>query len=307
MTTTRTATGPLVVSARNPRYFTPASGPDAGRAVYLTGSHIWNNLQDGMGPGPEGPDEPERMDYDAYLRFPQRTRPQLHPAVALGAVPVAGRRRKLSPEHEPAAVAAHRAGRREGRQAALRPGAARRRLLPAAARTCRRSRRGRHLRRRHAVRRLGAPPQPCAGPHRGPPVPRRQQRQRHRRRIDQRPAGAAARPARAVDPGGVHPEGRRHPPRPPQRAVGGGQRVLRRRNGHRRVRGVPRPGHGAGLGRLDRMAVPGDRHRQATRASARLRRASHRHDDAVSRRGADRGQRSAARKSRRLDLARLRR
>ncbi|GAA1439218.1 hypothetical protein GCM10009617_03090 [Leifsonia poae] len=72
MTTTRMATGPLVVSERNPRYFTPASGPDAGRAVYLTGSHIWNNLQDGMGPGREGPDEPERMDYDAYLEFLRR-------------------------------------------------------------------------------------------------------------------------------------------------------------------------------------------------------------------------------------------
>jgi hypothetical protein len=61
--------GPLVVSARNPRYFTPASGEHAGRAVYLTGSHIWNNLHDGMGPGAEAPDEPERLDFDAYLRF----------------------------------------------------------------------------------------------------------------------------------------------------------------------------------------------------------------------------------------------
>jgi len=33
----------------NPRYFTVAS--DEGRAVYLTGSHIWNNLHDGMGRG----------------------------------------------------------------------------------------------------------------------------------------------------------------------------------------------------------------------------------------------------------------
>jgi hypothetical protein len=63
------ADGPLAVSTRNPRYFTPISGPGAGRAVYLTGSHIWNNLHDGMGPGPDGPDEPEQMDYDAYLRF----------------------------------------------------------------------------------------------------------------------------------------------------------------------------------------------------------------------------------------------
>jgi hypothetical protein len=63
------ADGPLAVSTRNPRYFTSVAGPSAGRAVYLTGSHIWNNLHDGMGPGPDGPDEPERMDYHAYLRF----------------------------------------------------------------------------------------------------------------------------------------------------------------------------------------------------------------------------------------------
>ncbi|WP_344663364.1 hypothetical protein [Catenulispora yoronensis] len=67
--TPRPATGPLVVSKTNPRYFTPASGPDAGRAVYLTGSHIWNNFHDGMGPGPSGPAEPERLDFAAYLRF----------------------------------------------------------------------------------------------------------------------------------------------------------------------------------------------------------------------------------------------
>ena len=63
------ADGPLTVSTRNPRYFTHVAGARAGRAVYLTGSHIWNNLHDGMGPGPEAPDEPERMDFDAYLRF----------------------------------------------------------------------------------------------------------------------------------------------------------------------------------------------------------------------------------------------
>jgi hypothetical protein len=39
------------------------------RAVYLTGSHIWNNLHDGMGPGAEAPADPERFDFDGYLRF----------------------------------------------------------------------------------------------------------------------------------------------------------------------------------------------------------------------------------------------
>jgi len=70
--TTRTdeptaAPGPLVVSRTNPRYFTVAG--DEGRAVYLTGSHIWNNLHDGMGPGPGCADQPEELDFDDYLDF----------------------------------------------------------------------------------------------------------------------------------------------------------------------------------------------------------------------------------------------
>jgi hypothetical protein len=64
------APGPLVVSKANPRYFTVAgNGPSAGRAVFLTGSHIWNNLQDGMGPGPKCASVPEPFDFEAYLRF----------------------------------------------------------------------------------------------------------------------------------------------------------------------------------------------------------------------------------------------
>jgi hypothetical protein len=47
--TERDAPGPLVDSEANPRYFTVASGD--GTAVYLTGSHIWNNFHGGMGPG----------------------------------------------------------------------------------------------------------------------------------------------------------------------------------------------------------------------------------------------------------------
>jgi hypothetical protein len=65
-----TVAGPLTVSAANPRYFTAAAGDTAGqRAVYLTGSHIWNNLHDGMGPGPVCAEPPEELDYDAYLDF----------------------------------------------------------------------------------------------------------------------------------------------------------------------------------------------------------------------------------------------
>ncbi len=64
------AAGPLVVAAANPRYFTIASGHDTERrAVYLTGSHIWNNFHDGMGPGAECAEPAEPLDYDAYLAF----------------------------------------------------------------------------------------------------------------------------------------------------------------------------------------------------------------------------------------------
>src|SRR5919199_5231365 len=61
------ALGPLMVSKANPRYFTTASNGQ--KAVYLTGSHIWNNFHDGMGPGPECSENPEIVDFEAYLRF----------------------------------------------------------------------------------------------------------------------------------------------------------------------------------------------------------------------------------------------
>ena len=64
------AEGPLVVSAANPRYFAIRDESGSGRrVVYLTGSHIWNNLHDGLGPGATCAGEPERFDYAAYLRF----------------------------------------------------------------------------------------------------------------------------------------------------------------------------------------------------------------------------------------------
>ncbi|MDP2895555.1 MAG: DUF6298 domain-containing protein [bacterium] len=52
------ATGPLRVHPKNPRYFTDESG----KAIYLTGSHTWNNLVD-MGPS----DPPPLFDFPAYL------------------------------------------------------------------------------------------------------------------------------------------------------------------------------------------------------------------------------------------------
>jgi hypothetical protein len=57
--------GPLVVSTTNPRYFTVADAPE--KAVYLTGSHVNNNLHDGLGFGHDCPEDPERFDFDAYL------------------------------------------------------------------------------------------------------------------------------------------------------------------------------------------------------------------------------------------------
>lgn len=55
--------GPLKVHPTNPRYFADASG----NAVYLTGSHTWDNLLD-MGPA----DPPAAFDYPAYLDFMQK-------------------------------------------------------------------------------------------------------------------------------------------------------------------------------------------------------------------------------------------
>jgi hypothetical protein len=64
----RALISPLAVSKENPRYFTTTSDePDTRRAVFLTGSHIWNNLHDGMGPGSACGPRPEPFDYDGYL------------------------------------------------------------------------------------------------------------------------------------------------------------------------------------------------------------------------------------------------
>ncbi|HZF00108.1 MAG TPA: PA14 domain-containing protein [Planctomycetota bacterium] len=56
------AGGPLVVLSSNPRYFSDGSG----KAVYLTGSHVWQNLQDRGTVSP-----PPAFDYGAYLDFLQ--------------------------------------------------------------------------------------------------------------------------------------------------------------------------------------------------------------------------------------------
>jgi len=55
--------GQLRVHPTNPRYFTD----DSGDVIYLTGSHMWNNLVD-MGKS----DPPEPFDFPGYLDFLQR-------------------------------------------------------------------------------------------------------------------------------------------------------------------------------------------------------------------------------------------
>src|SRR5262249_21638351 len=56
------AKGPLKVHPRNPRYFTD----DGNRAVFLTGSHTWANLQDiSYAAKPS----PPTFDFPAYLAF----------------------------------------------------------------------------------------------------------------------------------------------------------------------------------------------------------------------------------------------
>ncbi len=57
------AQGTLRVSRINPRYFTDKSG----KAVYLTGSHTWNNLVDMSAAEP-----PERFDFPAYVQWMKR-------------------------------------------------------------------------------------------------------------------------------------------------------------------------------------------------------------------------------------------
>ncbi|MBE9513435.1 MAG: hypothetical protein IMY83_00190 [Chloroflexi bacterium] len=57
------AMGPLRVHPSNPRYFTDGSG----KAIYLTGSHTWTNLQDAWTTDP-----PRTLDYTAYLDFMQQ-------------------------------------------------------------------------------------------------------------------------------------------------------------------------------------------------------------------------------------------
>ena len=57
----------LVVSATNPGTSRLPLPRVLEKLIYLTGSHVNNNLHDGLGPGRECPDNPEQFDFDAYL------------------------------------------------------------------------------------------------------------------------------------------------------------------------------------------------------------------------------------------------
>jgi hypothetical protein len=59
-TVTHAAMGPLKVHPTNSRYFADGNG----NAVYLTGSHVWYNLQDRGNTNP-----PPAFDYNRYLNF----------------------------------------------------------------------------------------------------------------------------------------------------------------------------------------------------------------------------------------------
>ncbi len=63
------AAGPLRVLESNPRWFTDGSG----KAVFLTGSHTWQSLQDsGLLIKGEPTNPPQPFDYDGYLTFLER-------------------------------------------------------------------------------------------------------------------------------------------------------------------------------------------------------------------------------------------
>ena len=280
-TAPKTMTGPLIVSSRNPRYFTGESGERAGKAVYLTGSHIWNNLHDGMGPGAEGSVEPERFDYDGYLRFLNE---RGHNFIRLWRweqfrSQAAGGSYHLNMTPQPWAR------RGPGNAKDGKPRFDLEQFDPAF-----------FDRLRERVVQAGD-----AGIYVGvmffdgwalhlSPAPDH---------IEGHPFHALNNvngiSASSIDDLQVLPldpriqaiqatyirAGRRHTPRPAERAVGGRQRIIRRRIGGRGVRGHVGHGRTAELGRLDRLAVLGHRYGEESRIGPPLRPAPNRHDDAV--------------------------
>ena len=185
----------LAVSPRNPRYFTPPRRRRRPRRVPHRIAHL------------EQP--PRRHGSRAGLR---RTSRKLHGLRRVPALPrehghnfirlwrweqfrsqAAGGNYHLC--MTPAAMAAHRAGKRQGRQAEVRP----RSVRPGVLRPTARSRGGAGERGIYVgvmlfdgwALHLSPPPDEVEGH----PFHAAQQRQRHRRDVDRRPSGAAARPA----------------------------------------------------------------------------------------------------------------
>ena len=120
--------GPLIVCSRNPRYF--ATADDVDRAVLLTGSHVNNNLHDGLGFGRDCPDSPEGLRLRRLSRVPRRARTQLRPLVEVGAVQGLPRARRCPLLHDTATVGPHRSRSGQRRQATVRSDHLRRFVLP---------------------------------------------------------------------------------------------------------------------------------------------------------------------------------
>ena len=99
-----------------------ATSPTAsGKAIYLTGSHTWANLQD---QGCEGSAADVRL--RPLSRFPPAAPPQLHPPVGVGAGPLGAvvRRQRQEPQrlvHRAESLCPDRPGLGPRRQAQVRP------------------------------------------------------------------------------------------------------------------------------------------------------------------------------------------
>ena len=226
------AAGPLVVSEANPRYFTVAADDVADRrAVYLTGSHVNNNFHDGFGSrAPTAPRRRSRYDYHAYLEFLEEHGhnfirlwrwEQFKSQAAGGSFHLC-----MTPQPWPRTGPGDaKDGKPKFDLVAVRP----RRTSTGCATA-------------------SSPPATRAstssvmlfdglGLHLSPPPDNVEGHPFHAANnvngigdhLDRRLPGAAARPARPGAPGGVHPQGRRHRPRPAERALRGRQRVVGRR------------------------------------------------------------------------------
>ncbi len=138
------AAGPLKVLPGNPRYFTDGGG----KVVFLTGSHTWNNLVDIDRLTP--PANPV-IDFEEYLDFLAAHHHNCFRLWTWDNSAIFDAQRQDHLPAESPALAAHRPGRRPGRQAQVRPGQVRPGLLRPPPRPHHRRPRSRHVRDRHAL------------------------------------------------------------------------------------------------------------------------------------------------------------